>query len=258
MVMKNLFDVDGNIWIKKDGLNFIGKGRIKLLQNIQIYGSISKAAKHMKMSYKAAWDSVDIMNKLSNNPLVTKVAGGVGGGGTVITSYAKELICSYEEVSSLHRRYFETLSNSFNDNLLHNKFEEPVFCRLIGHIKNKLNINDNYEITIQTKSKQLLTSIESKKFVIEKALEIGKEITFLIETNHIVLAKNHDTNSARNILEGKVINISDDGINSTIKIDCGNDEIIYSKITSSSSQKLNIEVGNTIFASFKAYNISII
>lgn len=256
--MKKLFDIDGNIWINKDNRGFIGKGRVELLQNIQIYGSISKAAKQMKMSYKAAWDSVDIMNKLSNKPLVTKVTGGVGGGGTVITAYAKELIRAYKEVSSLYQNYFETLGNSFNSNLLDDTFEEPVFCRLTGVIHDKLNINDNYEITIKMKSNQLLTAIESKKFVIERALEIGDEITFLIETNTIVLTKNQNTNSARNILEGEVLKITDDGINSTIKMNCGLEDILYAKITSSSCQKLNIEVGNTIFASFKAYSINII
>jgi molybdate transport system regulatory protein len=256
--MKKLFDVDGNIWIKKDNRGFIGKGRIELLQNIQIYGSISKAAKQMKMSYKAAWDSVDIMNKLSNKPLVTKVTGGVGGGGTVITAYAKELIKAYGEVSLLYHNYFETLSNSFNANLLDDTFEEPVFCRLTGVIHNKLNINDNYELGIKTKSNQLLTAIESKKFVLEKALEVGDEINFLIETNTIVLTKTQNTNSARNILQGTVLKITDDGINSTIKIDCGSGDMIYAKVTTSSCIKLNIEVGNTVFASFKAYSINII
>ncbi|MDD2640924.1 MAG: TOBE domain-containing protein [Sulfurimonadaceae bacterium] len=256
--MKKLFDVDGNIWIKKDNRGFIGKGRIELLQNIQIYGSISKAAKQMKMSYKAAWDSVDIMNKLSNKPLVTKVTGGVGGGGTVITAYAKELIRAYEEVSLLYRNYFETLSNSFNANLLDDTFEEPVFCRLTGTIKEKLNINDNYEITIQTKSNQLLTAIESKKFVVEKSLEIGDEINCLIETNNIVLNKTKNKNSARNILKAKVLKINDDGINSTIKLDCGKDEVIFAKITTASCHKLEIKVDDILFASFKAYSINII
>jgi molybdate transport system regulatory protein len=256
--MKKLFDVDGNIWIKKDNRGFIGKGRIELLQNIQIYGSISKAAKKMKMSYKAAWDSVDIMNKLSNKPLVIKVTGGVGGGGTVITSYAKELIRAYLEVSSLYQNYFQTLSNSFNSNLLDDTFEEPVFCRLSGHIVNKININDNYELSIKTKSNQLLTAIESKKFVVEKALEIGDEIHCLIETNNIVLNKTKNKNSARNVLKAKVLKINDDGINSTIKLDCGFEEIIFAKITTASCQKLNIAIGDTIYASFKAYSINII
>lgn len=255
---KNIFDVDGSIWIQKDNRGFIGKGRIELLQNIQIYGSISKAAKEMKMSYKAAWDSVDIMNKLSNKPLVTKVTGGKGGGGTVITAYAKELIKAYQEVSSLYQNYFETLSNSFNSNLLDDQFEEPVFCRLQGTICDKKNVNDNYELSIKLASNQILTSVESKKFVTEKSLEVNDEINFLIETNNITLTKNINDNSARNILKGTVTNIHDDGISATITIDCGNHDIIYSKITTSSYKKLDIQLNETLYASFKAYNITII
>lgn len=256
--MKNIFDVDGNIWIKKDNHGFIGKGRVELLQNIQIYGSISKAAKEMKMSYKAAWDSVDIMNKLSNKPLVTKVTGGKGGGGTVITAYAKELIQAYLEISALYRNYFKTLSDSFNEQLLDEIYEEPTFCRLSGTICDKKNIKESYELSIELKSKQILTSIESKKFVIERDLSINDEVNFLIETNNIILTKIQNDNSARNTLRGKVIKISDDGINSNITIDCGSGDIINSKVTTSSCKKLDIKLDDEIYASFKAYNITII
>jgi len=256
--MNNLFDVDGNIWIKKDDRAFIGKGRVELLQNIQIHGSISKAAKAMKMSYKAAWDSVDIMNKLANKPLVTKVTGGKGGGGTVITSHAKELIQSYEEISILHKNYFSTLENSFNEQINDTIETEPAFCRLTGNISIMKNINDNYEISIKLKNDQILTSIENKKFVIEKNLQINDEINFLIETNTIILTKKNQNNSARNKLLGKIISIHNDEINANITIDCGENIIIHSKITSSSCKKLELKKDNEIYASFKAYNIIIL
>ncbi|WP_419771006.1 MAG: TOBE domain-containing protein [Candidatus Marinarcus sp.] len=256
--MKNIFDVDGNIWIKKGDRGFVGRGRIELLQNIQIYGSISKAAKEMKMSYKAAWDSVDIMNKLSNKPLVTKVTGGKGGGGTVITAYAKELIQAYLEISSLYKNYFKTLGDSFNEQISDEAYEEPIFCRLSGILVKTTNIQDNYELSINLRSNQTLTAVESKKFVVEKDLRINHEINFLIETNNITLTKTLSDNSARNILKGKVIKISDGGINRNITMDCGQGDIINSKITSSSCNKLNIQMGDEIFASFKAYNLTII
>jgi len=257
--MNNLFDVDGNIWIKKDNRGFIGHGRVELLQNIQIYGSISKAAKQMKMSYKAAWDSVDIMNKLSPKPLVTKVSGGKGGGGTVITSHAKELIQAYEEISKLYRNYFQTLENSFNDQLSDTSSQEPAFCRLSGTISMMRNVDDNYEISIKLKSGQLLTSIENKKFVIEKDFKVEDEINFLIETDNIVLTKNNQMNSsARNRIFGKVVSIHDDEINSNITIDCGDEDIIHSKITSSSCKKLELKVEDEVYASFKAYNVLIL
>jgi len=256
--MENKFQVNGSIWIKKNDRSFIGRGRVELLQNIQIHGSITKAAKAMKMSYKAAWDSVDIMNKLSNKPVVIKVTGGKGGGGTVITSHAKELIHTFEEISSLNRKYFEILSNSFNEQIEDESTEEPVFSRLQGIIKNKNNINENFELSIQLKSKQTLTSIESKKLVEEKNLKINDEVNFVIETNNIVLTKEVLDNSARNLLCGKVLKINDDGINTNITIDCGDEDVIHAKITSSSCKKLNIKVDEIIYAQFKAYNISII
>ena len=256
--MKNIFDVDGSIWIKKENRSFLGRGRVELLQNIQIHGSITKAAKAMKMSYKAAWDSVDIMNKLSSKPVVTKVTGGKGGGGTIITSHAKELIHAFEEVASLHRNYFETLSNFFNEQITEEVDDEPVFSRLKGRLNSKKNIKENFEIAIELDSNQILTSVESKKFVNEKGLDIGNEINFLIETNNIVLTKEILDNSARNILKGTVTKINSDGINSNITIDCGAQDILHAKITSCSCQKLDININDTIYAQFKAYNITII
>ena len=70
---------------KRDGKNFIGKGRIQLLEEIGKTGSIAQAARNMKMSYKAAWDAVDIMNKLAKKRIVIKKYGRKGGGQTNLT-----------------------------------------------------------------------------------------------------------------------------------------------------------------------------
>ena len=59
-------EIEGRIWFKKEGKNLLGNGRVELLEKIDEHGSISKASKAMKMSYKAAWDMVDAMNNLSD------------------------------------------------------------------------------------------------------------------------------------------------------------------------------------------------
>ena len=101
--------VKGNFWIEKNSKSFIGKGRIELLKKIDKYGSISKAAKEMKMSYKAAWDAVDIMNKLSKNKVVEKISGGKGGGGTYLTEYGKKLINVFKKAEKMHQEYLIAL-----------------------------------------------------------------------------------------------------------------------------------------------------
>ncbi len=256
--MENKFNIDGNFWVNKDTKGFIGKGRVELLKNIQIYGSISKAAKQMKMSYKAAWDSVDIMNKLSQEPLVTKVTGGVGGGGTVITTYAKEIISAYDELMNLHETYLKNMSNLFDGLVINLKNEKPVFSKLEGRITNILSKNETCEIEITLASEQKLITIVSTEFLEKRELTLHKSVKLLIETSTIVITKNVNSNSARNSLKGVVEKINDDGINTFLSIRCGEKNLIDAKITNSSYKNLEIKINDTIFAQFKAYNINII
>ena len=70
----------GRLWIEGKKGTFLGHGRIVLLERIREYGSISRAAKSMEMSYHHAWDLVDSMNRQTTKPLVEKGTGGKGGG----------------------------------------------------------------------------------------------------------------------------------------------------------------------------------
>ncbi|MBU1639478.1 MAG: LysR family transcriptional regulator, partial [Proteobacteria bacterium] len=51
----------GRVWLEGMDGTFIGYGRAMLLERIKEYGSISKAAKSMDMSYKHAWDLIKSM-----------------------------------------------------------------------------------------------------------------------------------------------------------------------------------------------------
>jgi molybdate transport system regulatory protein len=74
---------------------YIGIGRIKLLENIQLYGSINRAAKEMGMSYKKAWKLIEDMNQLSDKPLVISEKGGKSGGGTQVTELGLRYIAYF-------------------------------------------------------------------------------------------------------------------------------------------------------------------
>ena len=108
-------NIDGRLWISKAEQNFLGKGRIELLEQIHRSGSISAAAKAMKMSYKAAWDAIDAINKLSEEPLVTRSTGGKGGGGTQLTAKGLEYITLYKEIEQAQNFFFEALGNYADD-----------------------------------------------------------------------------------------------------------------------------------------------
>ena len=58
----------------------LGPGKIQILESIRKTGSISEAARGMKMSYRSAWLLVDSMNSQFKKPVVSTTLGmGVGG-----------------------------------------------------------------------------------------------------------------------------------------------------------------------------------
>jgi molybdate transport repressor ModE-like protein len=101
--------IQGRFWIKKDDRNFLGEGKIELLRNINATGSISAAAKLMKMSYKAAWDDVDAMNNIADTPLVERTVGGKSGGGTRLTAEGVALLDYFDRVHGYFKRFMDDM-----------------------------------------------------------------------------------------------------------------------------------------------------
>jgi molybdate transport system regulatory protein len=97
---------DGRFWLTLDGRNFLGRGRIELLQRIRETGSISRAAKAMKMSYKAAWDAVDAMNAAWQSPLVES-----GPSGSRLTADAERLIAVFHKAEARHAAFMAKLAD---------------------------------------------------------------------------------------------------------------------------------------------------
>ena len=98
---------DGRFWLTLDGKNFLGRGRVELLQRIRETGSISQAAKDMKMSYKAAWDAVDAMNSAWQSPLVES-----GPGGSYLTDEAERMITAYQHAEARHTAFIAKLAKT--------------------------------------------------------------------------------------------------------------------------------------------------
>jgi molybdate transport system regulatory protein len=88
------------IWLEKDGKLFMGWGRVMLLERIEEHGSISAAARSMKLAYRNAWLWVEAMNRLSSKPLVEKVIGGAKGGSARLTPEGQRIIREFKKKRS--------------------------------------------------------------------------------------------------------------------------------------------------------------
>lgn len=103
-----VMQIKSRIWIEKDGVPFLGFGRIKLLKKVDEKKSINAAAKEMNMSYSKAWKLINDINQYTEKPVIIKNIGGKNGGGTVLTDYGKKLINSFENINQNCMKYLET------------------------------------------------------------------------------------------------------------------------------------------------------
>lgn len=97
----------GRLWIEGAEGTFLGYGRIILLERIRDYGSITKAAKSMEMSYRHAWELVDSMNRQSPRPVVESATGGRNGGGANLTKDGERAIALFWELYADFQGYLK-------------------------------------------------------------------------------------------------------------------------------------------------------
>lgn len=76
----------------------LGPGKADLLEAIDSTGSISAAAKSMKMSYKRAWDLVNTMNQSFKHPVIITITGGKQGGGASVTDFGRSILKNYRKM----------------------------------------------------------------------------------------------------------------------------------------------------------------
>ena len=77
------------------GAEPVGPGKIALLEQIARGGSLSQAARDMKMSYRRAWQLLESLNGCFRERVALTAKGGRGGGGATLTRLGRELISAY-------------------------------------------------------------------------------------------------------------------------------------------------------------------
>jgi molybdate transport system regulatory protein len=78
----------------------MGPGKADLLDAIAREGSISAAGRAMGMSYRRAWQLVDVMNRCWHGPLVETFPGSAHGGGAKISALGQTVLAHYRALQA--------------------------------------------------------------------------------------------------------------------------------------------------------------
>lgn len=91
----------------------LGPGKVGLLEAIAQHGSISAAAREMRMSYRRAWTLVDTMNSCFKGDLVETNTGGRGGGGAQVSELGHDVIARYHDMEAKAAASIATQTRAF-------------------------------------------------------------------------------------------------------------------------------------------------
>jgi molybdate transport system regulatory protein len=248
---------------------FLGGTRIRLLEAIDEHGSISQAAKHVPLSYKAAWDAVDAMNNLSEQPLVERSTGGRQGGGTRLTDHGRQLVAMYRAVEREYQSTLDRLASQlggagvddasvrgFTQVLrrlsLRTSARNQLACTVSGLREGEIDVEVFLRLDGRTELKAVITRDSAQAL----GLEIGLQVMALIKAPSVMLmADTGQRLSADNQLWGTVSRVHDGPVNSEVRVDLGGGRTVVSVVTRDSVQQLGLAEGSRVAAVFQASNV---
>jgi molybdate transport system regulatory protein len=95
------------IWLEQDGEVLFGRGRLELLRGILEFGSLAETARHLGMSYRAAWGRLKSSENRLGHKLAEKVPAKGRGQKLILTPLAKSLIEAFLELEQQVASFIE-------------------------------------------------------------------------------------------------------------------------------------------------------
>lgn len=253
----------GEFRLGRLGEEFVSERRIALLEAIDATGSISQAAKQAGMSYKGAWDAMEQMNNLAEQPLVQRRTGGRHGGGTLLTEQGRQLVALYRRAADYHHRFLDMLREDMDNPEAFFSLDRRLGMQI--SVKNQLlgtvsTINKgavNAEVILSLGEQQAMTAIVTNESVEQLELKANDDVIALIKESSVFLAVDDEAPkiSARNLLQGEVTRAEEGAVNAEVVVGLPGGKSIVSIISNEGLRSLGIHQGLKVWACIKASDV---
>lgn len=236
---------------------------IALLEAIAETGSINSAAGRLGMSYKAAWELVELLNNLADAPLLSRSVGGRGGGGTTLTEAGTGLVRHYRQAEREYRRFLQFLDEDTADaaglSRMLRRMEMKVGDRNVwsGKVSKISDGAVNALVEIALRGGDRIVAVVTRESVENLDLRLGGEVMALVKSSAVILACDvrADQVSARNVLCGKVGRIVEGAVNSEVTIELAGGNTVSAIVTRESVARLDLKEGGEACALIKASSV---
>lgn len=256
--LRGKFEIDAGLG------TFLGDTRIRLLEAIDLHGSISQAAKAVPLSYKAAWDAVDAMNNLAEQPIVERSTGGKHGGGSRLTEYGRKVVALYRALEMEYQSALDRLAISmgegsassltqFQDLLRRMAMRTSARNQFAGKVVALREGVVDFEVRLRLDPDNELVAVITRESAENLELSIGKEVMAMIKSSSVLLLTDTELRtSARNQLWGEVIKLQEGPVNSEVTLMLPGGKTVCAVVTHDSVAHLGLTLGSRACAVFKA------
>ena len=242
----------------------LSESRIRLLEAIDRCGSLNRAAREVPLSYKAAWEALDTMNRLAPEPLVERLTGGRGGGGTRLTGYARQLVRLHRALESSQQDILDRIGPVPDD------VDAPTLRGLIRRLGMRSSARNQFATRVTALSERgglvdvrlqlgdaeaaasgptLLATItpESAELL---GLAPGREVWALVKAPavRLVVRPARRPPPGRNQLAGRVVQLRPGATRTAVTLDLGGGEALHAAVPAQAAAAL--QPGDAAWAVF--------
>ena len=260
----------GRLSLDTAGGLLAGERRIRLLEAVDAHGSITRAAKALPMSYKAAWDAIDAMNNLSEQALVERSTGGRQGGGTRLTDAGRRLVATYRALAheqqgalarlapQLSQRDAGAVPDAPQLQLLLRRLAVRTSARnqFVGRVARLNESKLSVEVIVALDAQTRIAAGVMRDSARALGLVVGSPVLALVKASSVLLGVGGGlVTSARNHLSGTVSRVISGPISAEVTLAVAAGRTVTAAITRESLDRLGLAKGSAASALFKASSV---
>lgn len=245
------------VTLERAGLPRVALARMALVEAVGELGSISAAARHVGLSYRAAWDAIQALNNLFDGPLVEAAPGGAAGGRATLTPRGASALAAFRRVQAEVDAALAKLDRGLDADVFWSLGMKTSARNALRGVVARIQPGAvNTEVALSVADGPEIVAVVTRQSIEDLGLAVGQPAIALIKSSFIVLAQGDGLRtSARNQIPGRVIQRDDGAVMSEIRLEIAPGKTLAANITLDSAEALALAPGDAVTALIKAPHV---